>query len=114
MSERLFKKLPGFVKTPAGKERIILRWVPKVFLFGSVLIGLPSLISRFYPWSLEPGDIPKAIMTIDIYVVGLMILFWTALFTVALGAFVVMVMKGPAYVADAYPLSDAERPARRH
>jgi hypothetical protein len=113
MSERFFKKLPGFVKTPAGKERIILRWVPKVFLFGSLLIGLPSLIARFYPWTLEPPDIPKAIMTIDIYVVGLMILFWTALFTVALGAFVVMVMKGPAYVADAYPLSDSDRPARR-
>jgi len=46
--------------------------------------------------------------------VGLMILFWTALFTVAIGAFVVMVMKGPAYVADAYPLSDSDRPAHRH
>ena len=52
-------------------------------------------------------------MTVDIYVLGLLVLFWTAVFTVAIGAFVVMVMKGPAYVADAYPLSDADRPARR-
>ena len=114
MSDRLFKKLPGFVKTPAGKERVILRWTPKVFLFGSLLIGLPSLISRVYPWTIESSEIPKTVMTIDIYVAGLMILFWTALFTVALGALVVMIMKGPAYVADAYPLSDVDRPARRH
>jgi hypothetical protein len=30
---------------------------------------------------------------------------------VGLSAFIVMVMKGPAYVADAYPLSDADKPA---
>jgi hypothetical protein len=31
--------------------------------------------------------------------------------TVAIGAFIVMVMKGPAYVADAYPLEDADQPS---
>lgn len=113
MSDRFFKKLPGFVKTPAGKERVILRWIPKITLIGSLLIGLPSLIARLYPWALDPSETPKAIMTVDIYVLGLLVLFWTAVFTVAIGAFVVMVMKGPAYVADAYPLSDADRPARR-
>jgi hypothetical protein len=31
--------------------------------------------------------------------------------TVAIGCVVVWVMKGPAYVADAYPVSHANRPA---
>jgi hypothetical protein len=31
-------------------------------------------------------------------------------FTVALGAWIVRIMKGPAYVADAYPLADHPRP----
>ena len=31
--------------------------------------------------------------------------------TVAIAAFIVMVMKGPAYVADPYPLSDTDRPS---
>jgi hypothetical protein len=41
----------------------------------------------------------------------LIFLHWNIVLTVAIGAFMVMVMKGPAYVADAYPLEDAEAPA---
>ena len=46
---------------------------------------------------------------------SLVILHWTMLLTVGIAAFIVRVMKGPAYVADAYPLDDegaAERPTR--
>ena len=38
---------------------------------------------------------------------------WTAIFTVAIGAVTVRIMKGPGYVADAYPLIDADSPERR-
>jgi hypothetical protein len=37
---------------------------------------------------------------------------WTAVLTIAIGCFVVVVMKGPAYVADRYPLQDADEPAQ--
>jgi hypothetical protein len=47
-------------------------------------------------------------MTTDIYVASLVILHWTVIFTVAIAAFIVVAMKGPAYVADAYPLVEAE------
>ena len=50
------------------------------------------------------------ITTIDIWVIGLVVLHWTVVLTVAIGAFIVMVMKGPAYVADAYPLVESDRP----
>ena len=49
-------------------------------------------------------------MTVDIYGISLLVLHWTVVFTVAIGAFIVLVMKGPAYVADAYPLEDADQP----
>jgi hypothetical protein len=29
-----------------------------------------------------------------------------------IGAFIVMLSKGPAYVADAYPLIDSDKPAK--
>ena len=48
---------------------------------------------------------------VDIYSLSLIVLHWTVVFTVGLSAFIVMVMKGPGYVADPYPLSDADRPA---
>jgi hypothetical protein len=37
-------------------------------------------------------------------------LYWTIVFTVVLGCLIVMIAKGPAYVADAYPLPDADAP----
>jgi hypothetical protein len=33
-------------------------------------------------------------------------------FTAALFCLIVLIAKGPAYVADAYPLIDSDRPAR--
>ena len=43
--------------------------------------------------------------------VAAVVLHWTVLFTVAIGCSIVIVMKGHAYVADAYPLSDRDTPA---
>lgn len=105
-----FKKLPGYRKAPAGRERKILRLVPKVLLVGTVLILLPSVIARIWTMDDAPWLINKFITTIDIYTFGLLAVLWTALLTVGVGAFTVMVMKGPAYVADAYPLPDADKP----
>ena len=46
-------------------------------------------------------DAAQAIMTTDIYVISLIILHWTVVLTIGIAAFIVMLMKGPAYVADA-------------
>jgi len=106
----LFKKLPGFHRAPPGLERKILRLVPRVFWIGTVVIFLPSLVARL--WHMDDATylFSKFITTIDIYAFALLSVLWTALFTVGLGALIVMIMKGPAYVADAYPLIDAEKP----
>ncbi|MBL0168084.1 MAG: hypothetical protein IPP85_13550, partial [Propionivibrio sp.] len=50
------------------------------------------------------------ITSIDIYMISAVILHWSIVCTVAIAAFIVMVMKGPAYVADAYPLVDSDTP----
>jgi hypothetical protein len=100
----LFNRLPGFPRTPAGKERVVLRQLPKVFLLGTLLLAVPSLLARLIA---SPDD-ALAVMTTDIYVIGLIILHWTIVFTVGIAAFIIMMMKGPAYVADAYPLQEAE------
>ncbi len=45
---------------------------------------------------------------------GVVVLHWALVLTLALGCFIVKVMKGPAYVADGYPLPSeiAEPPTR--
>lgn len=105
-----FNKLPGFTPSPAGLERLVLRRLPAVLLLGTLLIGLPALLARLFPWTGSEADVAVGIMTIDIYVIAVVVLHWTIVFTIAIAAFIVMVMKGPAYVADAYPLDDAEAP----
>jgi hypothetical protein len=100
----LFNRLPGFPSTPAGKERIVLRKLPRVLLLGTLLLTVPSLLARL----IATPDDALALTTTDIYVISLIILHWTVVFTVGIAAFIVMMMKGPAYVADAYPLNEAE------
>lgn len=105
-----FKKLPGYEKAPPGLERKILRLIPRAFLIGTGVILLPSLLARLWHMDDTTDLLGKFITTVDIYAFGLLSVLWTALFTVSLGALIVMVMKGPAYVADAYPLLDADKP----
>lgn len=107
----LFNILPGFQKTPAGLERVILRRLPRVLWLGTLLLAGVSLLARAWTWSDPEWAIVTRITSVDIGVISLVILHWTAVLTIAIGAFIVMLMKGPAYVADPYPLSDAERPA---
>ncbi len=101
-----FKRLPGFTRTPAGLERVVLRRLPRITLLGTLLLALPALLARMMS---GPSALTQ-VSTVDIYVAALIILHWTVVFTVAIAAFIVMVMKGPAYVADAYPMQDAETP----
>jgi hypothetical protein len=54
----------------------------------------------------------KFATTIKIVLASVLVLHWTVVFTAALLCMIVMIAKGPAYVADAYPLIDSDRPAR--
>jgi energy-converting hydrogenase Eha subunit E len=105
-----FRRLPGFRRAPAGIERAILRRLPKVWIYGTLLLMLPSLLVRLGGQAAaDPGG-ASAAMIVDIWGVALIFLHWNTVLTLAIGAFIVMVMKGPAYVADAYPLVEAEVP----
>ena len=110
MNEGLFNRLPGFQQTPAGQERDVLRRLPKALTLGTLLLCLPSLLVRLW-WADAPAyEVSTLITTVDIYAISVLILHWTVVFTVAIGAVIVMVMKGPAYVADAYPMEGMDRP----
>lgn len=107
----MFNKLPGFNATPPGIERRILRLIPRSLFWGSLLIGLPSLAVRIMARASPQSVDTLLIGWVDIHVISLLVLYLTIVFTVAIGAFIVMVMKGPAYTADSYPLDETEKPA---
>lgn len=106
----LFNKLSGYQQTPAGLERKILRLIPGVFTFGIAILVLPSLVLRLTGQvSWNPHEM---VSMVDIYAVGAILLFCNLTVAVGVGALVVMLMKGPAYVADGYTLIDSDAPAQ--
>ena len=107
----IFNILPGYAKSPPGRERVILRRMPFVFVIGTVALGLPSLAVRLLRWV---GAVQSStlVTTIDVYAYSVFSFFWPACVVVTTGAFIVKLMKGPAYVADAYPLNDADAPRK--
>jgi hypothetical protein len=107
---KLFNKLPGFTQAPPGDERRVLRLLPKVLVFGSLLLTLPALLVRLLITLAPELESATLVSTVDIYSISLVVLHWTVVLTVGIAAFIIMVMKGPAYVADPYPLIETDEP----
>ena len=105
-----FERLPRTSKTPPGREREVLRLMPRLLVLGTVFLGLPSLGARLFPWDATEAEVAALVLRVDIFAVSAVVVHWTAVVTVAIGALVVVIMKGPAYVADAYPLDDSAAP----
>ena len=96
-------KLPGFQRSAPGLEWAIWKRLPVILLAGTVL----PLAAALAWWLVAPA-LPTAAEQRDLWLVvyrlaAVVVLHWTAVFTVAIGCVIVMLMKGPAYVADPYP-----------
>ncbi len=103
----LFNKLPGFERSAPGWEQRIWRRLPAVLLWGTLLpLGLAALNHALAPPASASGAGSRALLLWDYTMFGVVVLHWTLVLTIAIGCFIVRVMKGPAYVADAYPLPD--------
>jgi hypothetical protein len=105
----LLKRLPGARRAASGLEWRIWKRLPVVLLVGTAALALVMLAL----WWMAPsgGGAETAMSWMRIYqLAGLLLLHWTLVLTVAIGCVVVMVMKGPAYVADPYPPQGREGP----
>jgi len=101
-------------RSPPGLERVLLRKIPK-YLLGSIAIPLfMVLLVRLPPVenlvASTAEEIVKLHTTIDFLAVAIFFSILPILLTLLIGCIIVVLMKGPAYVADAYELSDADRP----
>lgn len=93
-------------RAPAGLERVLLRITPLAALLCVVVPAGTAWLARAW---IDAGA-SKALLRVDIAAIAVAITGLTAVFTVAIGACIVFVMKGPGYVADAYPLDEASTP----
>ncbi len=95
---------------PPGLEYRILKMLPRVTLIGAMIPVAMAVLVRMLPP--KPGvDAAKHIKSVDIFAIATEITFLTAMFTIAIGAVVVHIMKGPAYIADPYDVSHSDRPS---
>jgi hypothetical protein len=105
----LLRRLPGYRRAPAGLEWAVLRRLPGVTLAGTFVPVAAALFVTLYAGDDPAGE--RLVTTTWIVVASALVLHWTAMFTLALACAIVWIAKGPAYVADAYELIDADRPA---
>lgn len=104
------KKLPGYQRTPYGREWRLLRLMPTVALAGTLLPALMAVGARFLIHADSVAEMARIIQRFDYMMLGLLIFIWTMILIVSIGCVIVWLMKGPAYVADGYDVSHSDQP----
>ena len=104
------KKLTSTHQTCSGLEWTLWRKLPAITLIGTALpvlaLGLLHILAVSEPSAADA----RRLQMIDYAVAGLVIFHWSMVLTVAIGCIIVMVMKGPGYVADGLRLSHSDKP----
>lgn len=106
------KKNPDSIRVPAGLEWKLVRKLPKLCLAGLLALLLAWLVSLVLPFDGDPQLVARNLRTFNYTLIGLAIFHITMILTVAIGCLIVMIMKGPQYTSDSYPVLDAESPAK--
>ena len=107
----LFRKLPGYRRAQSGFEWVLFKRLPWIALAGTILaVAVPGVAWLALPSGVDPLSDP-IFMRLVYIMIGAVVVHWAAVGTLAIGCVIIMVMKGPAYVADAYPLGDRDTPA---
>jgi hypothetical protein len=105
----LFNKLPGFIKTPSGFEWVLFKKIPLIFTIGTAIPCIPMLYLFVSNESLN-----RAQQQIIYQCLGMLFSVWFFVGATAIGCIVVILMKGPAYVADPYELPKENKKLEQH
>ena len=98
------RPLPGFQRSPAGLEWAIWKRLPLILLAGTVLPMIAVACAQVFIDTASSPARAKDLEQFFYSMLGLVSLHWALVMTLAIGCAIVILMKGPAYVADAYPL----------
>jgi hypothetical protein len=105
-----FKKIPQSHRSATGLEWRLWRKLPLIALVGTVLpllcLGLLHLLADS-----QADAAQLRWLQMMGYVLGGVVLFhWSMVATVGIGCIIVIIMKGPGYVADGYRVSHSDQP----
>jgi hypothetical protein len=103
-------KLPNSIRSASGLEWTLWRRLPLILLVGTALPLAAAVALHLFADLPTEADL-RWLQTMDYVVAGVVVFHWTAVFTIAIGCVVVMLMKGPGYVADdPLELSHSDKP----
>jgi len=103
-----FRRLQSHHRGAPGLEWKLFKKLPLCLLGGAIVPLLVALGGRAFPPEGSASEVAKQISTLDIFAIAIGLTAWSAIITVGVGCIVVIVMKGPAYVADGYSPDDAK------
>ena len=104
-----FNKLAGFTRSPSGLEWVLLKKIPHIFLITAFIPC--AIILKLYLFN----DVLNAEQLKIIYqCLGVLFSLWSFIGTLTIGCIVVILMKGPAYVADPYELPVENKALKNH
>jgi hypothetical protein len=104
------RTLPGGRREPPGLERRLLRRLPTIALAGTLVPLFFAVASHLFPSAGADADLARHLQFVDHLAIAVVVTHWAGVLTAAIGCVVVILMKGPAYVADRYDLTDSDRP----
>ncbi len=96
-----------------GLEWTIMKRLPAA-LFASIAVPFGvAMANRWFPPEGDPVTVAKQVTLVNYVALATGLTAVTAVLTVAIGCVVVYIMKGPAYVADAYSMEEPDDNPRR-
>lgn len=88
----------------------IFRILPRALLWGTGLPVAAGFIMKATPMGIMLCGNARWLQVMIYELIGFVIVYWTAVGTAAIGCILVMIMKGPAYIADDFPDGRPECP----
>ena len=104
-------KLPNSTRSASGLEWKLWRKLPLILLVGT---SLPLAVAVGLHLLTDAQNLAETrwLQIMDYVVAGVVVFHWSAVLTIAIGCVVVMLMKGPGYVADGMEVSHSDKPRK--
>lgn len=103
-------KHPSSVRSAPGLEWAVWRRLPAILLVGTALPLMAAGLSWWLSEDVAAGGRDPGALRFEFVMLGVVMLHWTLVLTVAIGCAIVLLMKGPTYTADSYPMPDSDEP----
>lgn len=106
------KKLSPTRREASGLEWTLWRKLPLILLTGTALPLLALGVLHLLADPEASAQEARWLQVADYVVGGVVVFHWSMVLTLGIGCVIVIVMKGPGYVADGYQVSHSDQPRK--